>query len=97
MYEDSFELYKLLKLPIAVQDTIIQKLTEQKDFEVSKDNATKLKNELLVGRMNTFIENAIKESVKKPVKKVAKKKVVKVVEESSDGGSSSREIFDLEL
>ena len=95
MYEDSFELYKLLKLPIAVQDTIIQKLNEQKDFVVTKENVTKLKNELLIGRINTFIENAIKESVKKPIKKPRAKKPKP--SESSDGGSSDQEIFDLEL
>ena len=95
MFEDSFELYKLLKLPIVVQDTIILKLTEQNEFIVTKENITKLNNELAIGRMNYFISDkiiAIKENIKKPAKKkVTKKKIV--VDESS----SEQDIFDLEL
>lgn len=94
MYDSDFELYKFIKLDIAVQNTILKKLEEQKDFEVNKHNINKLHNEVAICRINHFIENSIKDTIKKPAKKKVVKKVVKEVVESSE---SEQEIFDLEL
>lgn len=90
MFEDTFELYNLLKLPLDKQNAIIKDLIAS-DLSISQENVTKLNSEIEVGRINYFLETAIKAAKPKPVKKPRAKKA-KAVEEESE-----QEIFDLEL
>ena len=68
MFEDTFELYNLLKLPLDKQNAIIKDLIAS-DLSISQENVTKLNSEIEVGRINYFLETAIKAAKPKPVKK----------------------------
>lgn len=90
--DDIYELYNLLKLPIDKQDLIIKDLMAS-ELKISQENVTKLNNEIEIGRVNSFLEEAVKKAKPKAVKKPRAKKVVKEVDEES----ASEQIFDLEI
>lgn len=92
MMDDIYELYNLLKLPIDKQDLIIKDLMAS-ELKISQENVTKLNNEIEIGRVNSFLEEAVKKAKPKAVKKPRAKKVVKEVDEES----ASEQIFDLEI
>jgi hypothetical protein len=100
MFHSDFDLYdEFFNLSIIVQDEIIQNIINQKVYQVSNENITKLKYEVELGRINFTIQEAVKKATPKPkprAKKVVKKKVVKV-EELPPSSESSQDIFDLEL
>ena len=72
--DELFELWEFFKLSIEVQDNIIKSLKE--NLNVTAYNAQKLNEQIEIGRINHYLDLAVKKAKPKPVKKPVKKKVV---------------------
>jgi len=78
MLHSDFDLYTdFYELSIIVQNSIIENLINQTDFQVSNENIAKLNYEIELGRVNFLIESLVKAAKPKKVIKPRAKKVIK--------------------